>query len=290
MKMKVNGQIISGQFAFFAEKVLQEKDYYRQFISGTISSEQFREKMLADSSLQAYFGRDMHNYDRIPYTPLDEKIPADVIFTYLVDNNIIPGCDNMYSGFDEYRQYVRQNYDHSDFFTCIYPEDERLVYAAAQINQPKEVFVAGAYYGYLAIWAMKTVKDNDGMCVLSDIDDDVCKLAKKNIDKLGYGNNSEIYCKGAEILLAKRTKPIDMLILDPTGKWNDPRPEYRSKNVYALCLKAAKHLLRSGSMIVVHNMSYEDPELESLVAELQAINALGTAYKTYNGLGVYVMP
>ena len=289
MKLTVNGQVISGQFALFAEEVLLPKVYYQQFLNGEIDPLQFREKMLTDHSLDAYFGGDKRNYDRIPKTPLDEKMPADAIFRYLVDNNIIPDCDNMYNGFDEYRQYIRKNYDHGDFFTCIFPEDERLIYAAAQVKQPNEVFVAGAYYGFIAVWVMKTVAENGGMCVLSDIDEEVCKLAKINFEKLGYSGNSAIYCESAEILLANRTKPIDMLILDPTGDRNDPRPEYRGKNVYALCLRAAKHLLQKGSMIVVHNMSYEDPELESLVTELQEINALGTAYTTFNGLGVYVV-
>ena len=289
MKLTINGQVISGQFALYAEKVLSQKDYYRQFMKGEINPAQFREKMLADRSLDAYFGNDKSNYDRIPKIPLDEKMPADAIFNYLVDDKIIPNCDNMYDGFDEYRQHIRTKYDHGDFFTCIFPEDERLIYAAARVKQPKEVFIAGAYYGYIAVWTMKTVVENGGMCVLSDIDEEVCRLASKNFEKLGYSSNSAIYCQGAEVLLANRTKPIDMLILDPTGNRNDPRPEYRGKNVYALCLKAAKHLLQKGSMIVVHNMSYEDPELESLVIELQAINALGTAYTTFNGLGVYVV-
>ena len=290
MKLTVNGQIISGQFALFAEKVLSTKDYYRQFMSGAINPAQFHEKMLEDLSLDAYFGDDKRNYDRLPKTPLDEKMPADTIFKYLVDNNVIPSCDSMYDGFDEYRQHIRKNYDHGDFYTCIFPEDERLIYAAAQVKQPEEVFVAGAYYGYIAVWVMKTVVKNGGMCVLSDIDKEVCELAAKNFEKLGYGNNSAIHCEGAETLLAGRITPIDMLILDPTGDRDDPRPEYRGKNVYALCLKAAKHLLHKGSMIVVHNMSYDDPELASLVVELQAINALGTAYSTFNGLGVYVVP
>ena len=290
MKLTVNGQVISGQFALFAEKVLSAKDYYRQFKNGAINAAQFREKMLEDDSLNDYFGFDKRNYDRIPNIPLDEKMPADAIFKYLVDNKIIPQCNNMYDGFDEFRQHIRKNYDHGDFYTNIFPEDERLIYAAAQVKQPKEVFVAGAYYGYIAVWVMKTVAKNGGMCVLSDIDDEVCKLAKENFARLGYTNNSAIHCEGGEILLANRRKPIDMLILDPTGDRSDPRPEYRGKNVYALCLRAAKHLLQKGSMIVVHNMSYEDPELESLVVELQTINALGTAYKTYNGLGLYVMP
>ena len=290
MKLTVNGQVISGQFALFVEEVLSPKDYYQQYKNGDITPEQLREKMLADHTLDAYFGHDKRNYDRIPKIPLDEKAPANSIFKYLIDNKIIPTCDSMYDGFDEYRQHIRKNYDHKDFFTCIFPEDERLIYAAAQVKQPKEAFVAGSYYGYIAVWAMKTVAENGGMCVLSDINKEVCNLAEKNFEKLGYSSNSAICCEGAENLLANRTTPIDMLILDPTGHWDDPRPEYRGKNVYAVCLKAAKHLLQKGSMIVVHNMSYKDPELASLVKELQAIGARGTAYETYNGVGVYVMP
>ena len=282
--------IQNGQFALYAEKILSPKDYYKDYLDGKISSAQFREAMYADRNLSDVPGfNNNYNIDRISLTPPDDKLPIEFIVKYLVDSKIIPSCGHMYDGFDEYRKHIRENYDHGEFFTCIFPEDERLLYAAAKITQPKKVFVAGAYYGYFAIWAMKTIHENNGMAVLSDVDGEVCELAKENFRKLGYENNVEIYCEDASVLLAKRTEPVDMLVLDATGRHDDPIPERRGKRIYGSFLKEAKHLLSKGSVIVIHNMEPENPDMKMLVDELKAINALGESYDTYNGVGIYIM-
>ena len=280
--------IENGQFAFYVERMLAPKDYYIKYMDGQINSAQFREAMYADTSLSGVPGFNDYNIDHISMTPPDEKLPAETIIKYLTDNNIIPACENMYGGFDSYRQHIRENYDHGEFFTCIYPEDERLLYAAAKITQPKNMFVAGSYYGYFAIWAMKTIAENGGTAVLSDVDAEVCELAKANFERLGYGKNTEVCCEDASSLLSRRTEPIDMLVLDATGRHDDPRPEYRGKRIYGAFLKDAKRLLAKGSVIVIHNMD-EKPDMQPLIAELKSINALGANYDTYNGLGVYII-
>jgi hypothetical protein len=80
-----------------------------------------------------------------------------------------------------------------------------------------------------------------------------------------------------------------MLILDATGRHDDPRPEYRGKRIYGAFLKSAEHLLKKGSVIVIHNMEPENPEMQMLVGKLREICARGTNYETYNGLGVYIL-
>lgn len=291
--IKIKGEIlfmkfiVNGQFVFYVEKILASKEYYKDYLNRKINSKQFEEAMRADTSLSNVAGFNDYNFHRISLTPPDEKLPAETIIGHLADNNIIPNTDGMYDGFDEYRKHIRENYNHGDFFTCIYPEDERLLYAVTKISPPKNAFIAGAYYGYFAIWAMKFVKENGGTMILSDVDNEVCELAKLNFEKLGYIDNAKIDCEDAEKLLLTRTEPIDMLILDATGRGDDPRPEYRGKRIYGSLLKAAKHLLRKGSVIVIHNMESENPEMKMLVDELKSINALGASYDTYNGLGVY---
>jgi len=284
--------IQNGQFALYAEKILSAKDYYKDYLDRKINSAQFREAMYADKSLSEVAGfNNSYNIDRISITPPDDRLPIEKIVNYLVDRNIISAesRDNMYVGFDEYRKYIRENYDHGEFFTCIYPEDERLLYAIAKISRPKKVFVAGSYYGYFAIWGMKTIHENDGMIVLSDVDGEVCELAEENFKKLGYENNVKIYCEDASVLLANRTEPIDMLILDAMGMHDDPIPERRGKRIYGAFLQDAKHLLSKGSVIVIHNMEPEKPEMKPLVDGLQSLNAVGTNYDTYNGVGIYIM-
>ena len=281
--------IENGQFALYAERKLASKEYYKDYLDRKIDSVQFYEAMIADASLANVEGFSQYNIKRISLTPPDDKMPTETITKYLLDNNIISksSVENMYDGFDEYREYIRKNYNHGEFFTCIYPEDEQLLYAIAKIAQPKTAFLAGSYYGYFAIWAMKTIKEKGGTFVLADVDSEVCELSRENFEKLGYGDNVNVYCEDAEKILSERTETIDMLLLDATGRWDDPRPEYRGKRIYGSFLKAAKHLLKKGSVIVIHNMEPENPEMQVLVDELKAINAIGENYDTYNGLGVY---
>ena len=289
MKFIVNGQAVTGRFAVYAEKILASKEYYKDYINRKIDSKQFKEAMYADASLSDSAGFHTYNIEHVALMPPDEKMPAEKIIGYLSDNNIIDGCENIYDGFDDYRKYILGNYNHGEFVTFVYPEDELLMYAAAKIAKPKRIFMAGSYYGYLAVWAMQAVRENGGIAVFSDIDSEVCELARENFKKLGFENHAEIYCEDAAALLARRTDPIDMLILDATGRGDDERPEFRGKRIYGALLKAAKHLLRKGSLIFIHNMNPEEPDMRELVDELKAINARGENYDTYNGLGVYIV-
>jgi predicted O-methyltransferase YrrM len=279
--------VLNGQFALYAKKTLASKQYYKEYLSGKIDSAKFRTAMAEDKSLLDVEWFNEYNLNHVSLMPPDEKLPTEAIVKYLAENGAITDFEDMYGGFDEYRKYIQKNYDHGEFLTFIYPEDEILLYAVAKITQPKNVFVAGSYYGYFAIWAMKTVSENGGTAVLSDINDKVCELAKKNFDKLGFGDNTKIYCEDSEALLLGRAEPIDMLVFDAAGRYDDPRPEYRGKQRYAPFLRAARRLLKKDSVIVVHNMD-DNPEMKPFADELQSINAVGTIYKTFNGLGVYV--
>ena len=289
MKLLIDGKYMTGLFAFYVDAILSLKEYYQEYLQGKLDSAQFYKAMLEDVELARVPGFGKYSMERISLTPINDRLPLETMMEYLVNNDILPVQKNIYEGFKEYREYIRKNYNHGDFFTCIAPEDERFLYVLAKIKQPKRVFVAGAYYGYFAIWAMPFIKENNGNCVLSDIDEEVCKLAKKNFINLGYGDNVEVYNEDSAILLEKRTEPIDMLILDATGRHDDPRPEYRGKRIYGTFLQKAKHLLSKGSFIIIHNMEPKNSDMKVLVDELQSLNALGTSYETFNGLGVYIM-
>ena len=281
--------IVNGTFVSYVEKILSPKQYYQDYTSEIITQAEFCEAMLADESLKGVAG--FHDIPRIAKMPPNEIMPSEKIFGYLAANNLISAADynTMYGGLDEYRKNIYENYDHGEFITYVYPEDERLLYATAKIAKPKHLFMAGSYYGYLAIWAMQAVRDAGGVAVFSDIDKEVCDLAKANFAKLGFEDCAEICCESASILLANRTEPIDMLILDATGRGDDLRPEYRGKRIYGAFLQEAKHLLRKGSVIYIHNMEPENPEMRPLVDGLREINARGENYDTFNGLGVYII-
>jgi len=281
--------IKNGRFAQYAESVLSSKEYYKEFLGKKMNPAQFRGAMSADISLAEVPGFNKYNIDRISRTPSDEKMPSETILQTLAEHGAAAKRDDICDGFDEYREHIYAHYDHGDFVTYVFPEDERLMYAVSRLRRFTNAFAAGSFYGYLVIWAMKAIFENEGMCVLSDINRDVCDVARKNLDQFGYGDHAKVCCEDAEILLKNRTEPIDLLILDATGKYDDPRPEYRGKRIYGQLFAAVKHVLTKGSVIFVHNMQPENPEMATLVDGLRSIGAVGASYDTYNGLGVYVI-
>ena len=218
---------------------------------------------------------------------MDENQPAENILQHLLNLQLIPSIDKRYEGFDEYRKHIYEEYDHGNFYSSIHPEDERLLYAISSIVKPKEAFIAGSYYGYFAIWAMKAIGEEGGTCCLSDTDSRVCRLAQQNFSRLGFSANTRVICDDSVSILSKRKEPVDLLLLDAVGKWNDPRPEYRGKIIYYPILQAAIPLLRKGSVIVMHNMrpNYFMP----LIKLLESIPSMGMCYDSYNGLGVYIV-
>ena len=278
----------NGQFSCYVEKTLAHKDYYKAYRAGQLDPPQFCEAMFADSALADVPGFHEWNIRRIALTPWDETLPAKKLIGRLIDHHLLPKHENMYEGFDAFRKTVREGYDHGEFFTCVFPEDERLLYALAELKKPRRTFVAGAYYGFLVIWAMRSIAACGGTIVLSDIDAEVCALAEQNFRRFGYGNITEVVCADAVELLRARSEPIDMLVLDATGLHDDPRPEMRGKRIYGSLFKAAKRLLAKDALIVIHNMEPEHPDMRELVEELRGIRAIGTNYDTYNGLGAYI--
>jgi predicted O-methyltransferase YrrM len=283
--------ITTGPFCRYAEAKLSPKSYYKQYMRGEITSRQFEAAMKADEALLGDPGFSAYNMARIALTPQRETQPSEKIVGYLQSRGLLPVYDEpkMENAFSRYRKNIHKHYCHGDFVTFIYPEDERLFYILAALKKPQSAFMAGAYYGYLAVWAMQALGESGGLFTLSDINEEVCALARENIKGLGYEGHAEVINENAEDLLKKRTGVLDMLVLDATGKHDDPRPEYRGKRIYGSLLKAANHLLAKGTLIFIHNMEPDNPEMGELTEELRRINAVGTHYDTYNGLGAYII-
>ena len=284
--------------ALYIEKLLSSKDYYQEYQYGLIDSTQFYEAVLADESITGVIGSIIKENAKLNTLLHDEdKMPTEAIVAYLAENNMIPSHEHKYDGFNEYRQFIYENYNHSGYYTSVHPEDEYLLYAISAIMQPKNAFIAGSYFGYFAVWAMNTISKNGGICVLSDIDRRACALAKENFKRLGFESSSKIMCEDAVKLLLAQEEPIDLLLIDAVGDWNDRRPDYRGKQIYVPMLKAASHALVKGSTIVMHNIRPGRSrmgwggmiDMDSLYSVLDSINAVGMAYDSYNGIGVYIV-
>ncbi|MCL2093308.1 MAG: class I SAM-dependent methyltransferase [Treponema sp.] len=217
----------------------------------------------------------------------DDLYPTDYLFRFLIEKNLVPFPQGSDEGFDEYRDLLYEHYDHGPFWSSIHPEDERLLYNVSAAFKSRSAFIAGSYYGYFAIWAMKGIAERGGTCTLSDVNPRVCDLARENFSRLGFGDHTRVCCEDAVSLFSKRKEPIDLLLLDAVGAWNDPRPEYRGKVIYYPILQGAIPLLEKGSVVVMHNM--RPNYFPQLIDLLESIGGVGLCCDSHNGLGLYVI-
>jgi len=199
----------------------------------------------------------------------------------------IESTDYGRAGFDDFCVRVKPVYDNGGWITEILPEDELCMYALAALTNPKRMFIAGAYFGYWALWAMPAIQANGGSCVLSDVNPAVIEIARRNMDALAFGPNSLCLTEDAEKLLLADDEPIDLLALDAYGSGDDPRPTHRGKRLYDPLLSAARHRLRSGSYIIVHNLERDSAELQPFLGQIDSIAAAKAELVSYNGLGIY---
>ena len=191
------------------------------------------------------------------------------------------------NAFESFSARIKPEYDCGGYVTFIFPEDELLMYATAMLTKPQTMFVAGSFFGYWVIWAMEAVKNSGGICTMSDINPDVMRIAEMNMKKFGYDKYVIPIIGDAEKLLLSSDEKIELLVLDATGSYNDERKSHRGKILYSTLLSAARHRLRKGSIILIHNLERNLPELAPLMKQLDEISTAKAELECLNGLGIY---
>ena len=268
------------------EKILNKYDFFNDFRAGKLSKDEYKAKM--EENKEDIIAAGIGNYD---FFRMSRSVANNgEVIAMLEDFVSQGGFADINYGEEEFRNFydiIHPNYDDGGFVTAIFPEDELFMYAAAKLTSPKTMFVAGSYFAYWAIWAMEAIKSNGGTCTLSDINPDVMRVAESNMKKFGFADNVVFTTDDAEKLLLSGDEPIDLLALDATGAWNDPRPTHRGKILYSTLLAAARHRLHSGSIIVIHNLERELQELSPLIEQLDEISSAKTELICFNGLGLY---
>lgn len=164
-------------------------------------------------------------------------------------------------GFDTFEQRVHASFSHlPDRYTSIFPEEARSAYTLSCAIRPATVFVAGSYYGFLAVWLLPGLAAN-GHILCSDVDPLVCDLAKRNFAALDETGRVDVICEDAESLLRRETGPIDLFVLDAYGSHKSPDPRYHGKAIYGPLLEAALPRLHDKSMLLVHNAERDSADL-----------------------------
>ncbi|MCL2664076.1 MAG: class I SAM-dependent methyltransferase [Defluviitaleaceae bacterium] len=274
------------------ESFLSRFSFFTAFREGKTGRDEFAAEMT--SNKEKIIGAEVNEYNfyRLLRGVSGNREAEGMIEAFAADGGFaeeksrINFC-GMYGGCEAFAAKIKPVYESGGFITEIFPEDELCMYAASQIINPASVFVAGSYFGYWAVWAMPAVLRNGGQCILSDVNPDVTAVAKKNMESLGFGSCARCIAADAEEMLLSCGEPIDLLALDAAGSHADPRTTHRGKALYGPLLAAARHRLRKGSHVIVHNAERGSGDMSSFFELIDEIASVKTELVSYNCLGLY---
>lgn len=175
--------------------------------------------------------------------------------------------------FEAYRTRVAASFDHAERVTYIFPEEERLLYALAEVTKPHRVAFLGSYYGYWAVWALPAISAAGGTATLLDTDGECVSLARRNIECLGLGGSAEVVARDAITYMLESREHFDWVVLDAEGpKLGLPYDE-TDKALYYAMGTAAIERLRPGGMLICHNIllahNGDDPYFANMIRNNQ---------------------
>ncbi|KAK6537419.1 hypothetical protein TWF694_011606 [Orbilia ellipsospora] len=232
-------------------QVLSSFPPFNSFRGGEISATEYQKWVQEDGfgtveglnedkiNLSARFPRDKHEFVRMV---LSQCRALDII-----DDDSYDAKDT-----DEALGKVEASYEHGKYATYIFPEESALLYAIVRNARPARAVFMGSYYGYWAIAAKAAMPTMD--LTLLDINQEVMEVAQKSFGNCGLNVKTKFTVADAEEEVAG-IEDIDLLVLDAEGPKSNAIPEdYRDKAIYYPHLKAALNNLKSGALLVAHNV------------------------------------
>jgi predicted O-methyltransferase YrrM len=154
---------------------------------------------------------------------------------------------------------IATGFDHRGYGTYIYPEEGRLLLAVALASQCRHAVFLGSYYGYWAAWAIPAMAARGGKVVLVDPDPRAGDVARNNLAHLYPTAQIEVVCDTGEHYLQQAPdRPFDLVVLDAEVPRTDPDPSRRGKGVYAHLLRSVLPHLARPSLLVCHNILFND--------------------------------
>lgn len=128
------------------------------------------------------------------------------------------------------------------------PEDGRLLRLLTETTDAKHVVEIGTSNGYSAIWICLGLLNTGGTLTTHEIDPGRAALARKNFARAGVDRIVTLVEGDAHDEVKKLKEPIDILFLDA------------DKSGYIDYLNKLLPYIRSGGLIVAHNMVYPPPD------------------------------
>jgi len=292
----------TGTIFSYIEKVLGEYQFYKSFRQGKITREAYYTYLIAhepELKTKNLTEDQIHLSARFP---LSEEQFVDEILASLQKQGVIQNTEYSKEAFSEYRKTIYLNYKHGKYYTFIFPEEERIIYALTQIVKPVTVVLLGSYYGYWGIWAMPAVKEVGGLAYFVDLNEEVNKIANINLENFGYQGYFQVITQEGVDFMRQKNMRYDFAVLDAEGKANHLNPDYRGKAIYYPLIKEGIKHINDGGLFLCHNILLEnyltDPYFENKIAKnfqeyakfLPFVNKsfkFSLNYSTTEGIGVY---
>lgn len=167
-----------------------------------------------------------------------------------------------------------KNFDSSRYKSFIHPEELLLTFALTQIIAPTTIVSLGSYFGFWTLVALAGARVTNGnaRAVLIDIDPEVCAVARRMAHELGLDPFVEILSedplKGIQPLPA-----AEMYMLDAETPRNHPEPTLRDKAIYGPLTKKIRSCAQDDSILLAHNVLFEDALALPSMHERVAYNA-----------------
>ncbi|MBA3938444.1 MAG: class I SAM-dependent methyltransferase [Planctomycetes bacterium] len=275
---------------------------HQDFRAGRITPAQYVAVLDAQEAEGARRGLNRDQFHLSGREPLDELAYVDGVLADLQRRGLIPTTAYDQAGFTAFRARVTAEFSHGDFTTYIFPEEERLAFALADIVKPTSAGFFGSYYGYWAIWALPAIARAGGRAYFLDIDPRVNDLGRENAAKLGFAACCEFITADAVGYLENSKTTYDFALVDAEGPEDHPDPDYRKKCIYYPIFRASLPRLRPQALVAVHNILLTNAVQDRYFAESVAKNRqqfhkflplleqgfpLRADYATSEGVGVY---
>ncbi len=138
---------------------------------------------------------------------------------------------------------VMEDYAEKNDFPIIGPACGYYCYQLARMINAKSIFELGSGYGYSTAWFAKAVGENNGGVVHHTVwDEEMSKLARRHLVKLGSAALVQFHVAEAVETLRQTDGPFDIIFNDI------------DKQAYPESLPVIKEKLRSGGLLIIDNM------------------------------------
>jgi predicted O-methyltransferase YrrM len=187
---------------------------------------------------------------------LDETENIDTAITQMRGLGVLTGTGECnHTLIESLRSTVREHFEVP--WTSITPPMERMLYAIAAVNQPRNIVAIGIFCGNTLVWNIGAAC-GPGRCYSAErlvgveIESKSAVLARVNLERIGVLDAVELLAEDGHNTLARADYPIDLLYLDANGALPGTTGP-STKKIYLTLLQRAYDKMPPGSLVIAHD-------------------------------------